>query len=123
MKFLTMLLCFSFAAVAQARTQVVHCLGLYQEGTLTIAGSNVSVEINDEGLQKTATGLAPAIDARSGTITYSNSAGMEVTIPQAWVGKKFARRHKLDAKLGYQIIEQTKFDTIVVSECESYFTP
>lgn len=105
---------------AYAKTQIISCLGSYQEGTLSISAESVSVRINNEGHITEASDLKASTNDKLGTITYSNSGGLSVTIPQKWVGKAFKRIDESNTRRGYQITEQLEFGPLNISECESF---
>jgi len=119
------------AGYAQARqNQQIDCLGVNQQGTLTITDKGVSVkmiELDQLGREDyKAENMTMKENLRNRTITYSNKAKrMSVTIPKSWLGKTFSRLHKNDARGGYKIVEETAFKynergSLSISECSSF---
>jgi hypothetical protein len=117
--FLLISLCCSFGFAGQ-RTQVIRCLGMFQEGSLVIGVKGFSVFVNDEGFVTRAHDLKQSTE-KNGAVTFSSDK-ISVSVPKIWIGKSFTRLHKSDPKNGHQITEYVKFGPLKISECESFFT-
>ncbi len=120
------------APSAFAKSQTIFCVGLYQEGILSIENKVVKVKMNNDSDIYSVKLTEKTVNKQDGTVTFAQKRGpVKVTIPENWLNKNIERFSKHDDERGYQIKEQVRFVydhvnemdySLLLSECESWIT-